>query len=241
MSIWRAARIGEAGRLAICTQKPYNQLLDDRLMFLVSSQYSFQSAYYSRAHYYNPIVIDSQLVNIGNSSYAFHDKYISQLTSELLWTGFHQLACVGKQYRRPESIPEDVRAIFEDNIRVDNERITRKERPDNTRCVSQQVLWSDADSYMHCNHASYLKFCHDADTVLSKQGHFSRLFGDLAFQKIHTCKGLFLDETLPEQTIDVHVWEDPEDEFTLLHDVKCEGKSVFQCSFKFFKPAFAIK
>ena len=95
------------------------------------------------------------------------------------------------------------------------------------------IQYSDGDLYSHTNHVSYVRFCHDAASMLVVKGVFSVLKGDLAFRRVRSCVCSYLGESVPGDVVDIHVWEDPKDARILYFDVVKDGKSVCQCMIDF--------
>ena len=100
-AIWQAVQYGELCRMSFYSYTPFDLLINNRLTFLISTNFQYKEAFFSPEHYYNPITIHSHMVNVKNTSYAHYDKAVSLATNETLWTAEIQLVTVDTESHRP--------------------------------------------------------------------------------------------------------------------------------------------
>ena len=93
------------------------------------------------------------------------------------------------------------------------------------------------DEYQHVNQAIYIKYCHDAATLVAARGGFSTLSRqpgvDLARWPVKELQAKYHAEWTAHESVDIHVWEDATDPL-LLHFEMEKGDNVIYSSFMRF-------
>ena len=233
-----------------------NDLHPGNRTLMLASQYTFTRAYYDdlKRHLYNPLNVKVRLVNAGRTSYQLYEETSSvvprgsenvgdQSSSEggssggddVLFTSTINYVNSSTATGRPEALPEEFRALFHGHT-LPVDKVTRVEKyPQNAVTISYMTRHSDADMQFHVNQSQYIKFCCDIGNTVCQRGGFSHLTGDLSKWKIKRCTNLFLVENLPNQTLDIHVWQNQDNPYMLHFYIEREGTNVFQGMLEFYQ------
>ncbi len=100
-------------------------------------------------------------------------------------------------------------------------------RPPQYFSQSIQVRHSDTDNLYHVNQANYIKFCLDAGTEATRLGKFRVLTGDLLSYRIKSIECVYKGESVPGDTLAVHVWQDERDPGQLLSQIEKQDRVIW--------------
>ena len=112
-------------------------------------------------------------------------------------------------------------------------------KPDTENLYTEdyQVVWSDADYYLHTNQASYVRYGINAMTSAFKTGKVPKFYasfgGKISRVKLKSMSMQYADECFPGDKVTFLVWEDLKQDRTLHFQVVKGGKPIYfmQCDF----------
>ena len=202
------------------------------MTFMIASQYEITKDFYDKQHHSNPIKVNVNFVNLGKSSYQHYEESVSTITDKLLHTSIINYVYADLITKRPKKLPENFCELFKRKIPL--EKVVPVTKPFNAYVVPVATSYSNLDIQLHVNQAQYLKFATDAGNYVCQKNGFTKLKDDLAKWKVKRITNLFLGENLPNEQIDVHVWEDENNPWMLHFYMEKEGKNVFQAMLEYY-------
>ena len=149
----------------------------------------------------------------------------------------NQVVVVDKATRKPTRIPEWWREKYSSAavtgqplivplIDVPHER---------AHAYDVKVAWSDVDQYKHTNYLSYVRYCQDAAMDACQVDHFTQIKGDFLLQHTKGMSICYKNETVANDRLLVHVWENEEDKLKLHFSISRQDAVIFQATFSFYE------
>ena len=247
VNLWKVALLTEGARSVAmeasewwpATQHVYwwaNDLHPNLRTLMLASQYTFTPAFYdTRRHLYNPVCVNVQLAKAGRSSYQLYEETAAKSGQEevQLHTSSISYVTADTATGRPCDLPASFRDLFTGPER-DIGKVPYVTPPNFATVLPYTCQWSHSDMQYHINQSQYIKFALDAAGILGKTGELSHLTGEIGQWKVKRCTSLFLAETLPGQTLNIHIWEDKDNPWILHAHMERKGKAVYQAMLEYY-------
>ena len=240
---WRLLDVEEAVRRKISAERPESVLASlascsGSTWFVASQHRNFLQSNQQPPFFWAGTTESCDVIQVGPTS--LHVEHVSKSTKtgDHLSTGTSQLALVDKNSGEFMNIPRSLREECLD-LGIPLVETTQlfhqlsKPSPGNCHVVSIAVQSSDTDFNQQTSQASYMKFCHDAASVLCKNGKLKSFEGDLAFVKMLSLKCQFHKARSDVgDVLEITVWEEG-DGRTLNCIAEKEGSVLAQCVMQF--------
>ena len=222
--------LDETGRIF----RDYAQLTDDRLTFLVSSNFDIKREMYDAKIPKSPLDVKVRGGFIGGASLNSLAAVFTKDGLELL-SNVNQVVSVDKSSRRTLPLPDWWKQKYAESAKLFKPlKFNKVETPQELPFYDYKVARSDLDGNNHANWSVYVKFALDAMYHFSKTGHlvsFSN-FDELCLQKMEV---MYFGESFDDDVLHVYAWEDNSSPLTIISHIYKGDKHLFQGRFRYFE------
>ena len=206
--------------------------------FAGAARYEVTQDFYDKDHYYNPVIYEYQLANISKTSYTQTLTSYAERTRKLLTRDVIVNVMVDLEKRIPTPVPDtfvkhftDV-AVLASDVKVPP--ILPVSKPADALKHDVQVDTTCMDYYYHTNQANYIKFAHDAASVLTFNGQLKLGHKDFAQERIKMMEMIYKSESNAGDRLTVHCWQSNERELSFQIENAADSRVVFQTRFEMY-------
>ena len=211
--------------------------IKDQLVFLLGQDISITPASYARSSYFTPVLMESRITHIGRSSAQFNTIAKVAVTGTVLHTSASTVVLASSETRKPIPFSDSIRNA---TLLKDPPPKLKLEKNDLPSCPDAEVFTetfratpSEADANLHINHSSFIKYAHDAVSLMVAKGHIQFMAPEVTFPQVKCIKCLYEGEVIPGENVDVMVWHDPDLRHGLRVVIYKEGKPVYHSLMEF--------
>jgi acyl-CoA thioesterase FadM len=245
----------------LCQEMPMRLCAEDKtLYFTVGRHWEFSSRLYERAAIDFPMKMRWTVSGFGRSSFDHFQTYheedqtvtvqdqSSLLAAESPSSGFnkplawcvYRLVFVDPMTQKSTPLPEELVNRLSSVVVPGGERY-QTFRPPSTiphRIFSHRIRVRYDDEFLgHMNVGSFLRFVLECAARAAESGFYSRIHNDIAFWRVRQATSVYLMESHAGDKLDVHTWEDDENQLLLNFTVNKHGQMAYYAQVEYFDNA----
>ncbi|XP_067658825.1 uncharacterized protein [Haliotis asinina] len=209
----------------------FHLLCQNNLPFIVSLKLEIAPSLYDVSTPKAPLVVDSYLSNIGNSTMVLVHSVMHPEIPEPLARCWIQNVFVSKTTRLPEKLPQEYKETY-DKLCVDGEPLIVKPllKPANRDVISSfdmRVYGSETDPNLHTNYINYLRYCLNGLAAISHRDQQNKMTESFTHY-VKSASMLYQKESLMGDNLTVDVWKDEENSDALNFEIMKQDSRLFQ-------------
>ncbi|RUS90057.1 hypothetical protein EGW08_002170 [Elysia chlorotica] len=210
-----------------------DKISENHLMFMACTTTKIWPSLYNRSVCKTSLVLNSELVNVGRTSFVIKTLIGVENADTPLCENFVQPVLIDSATRKPSPPPEWWLNKYSNTLKGSGSglKLVRQVVPQNgvLHRYQTKISASDLDSFWHANWSSYLRNSYNAlaEHFVGKNGAGQTAS---AFRKSKQFSLLYLREANLNDTLDIHLWKDPQNtnlykfQFYKESDVICESE-----------------
>ncbi|XP_071110357.1 uncharacterized protein [Haliotis cracherodii] len=210
----------------------FHLLCQNNLPFIVSLKLEIAPALYDVSIPKAPIIVDTYLSNIGNSSLVLAHNVMHPDIAQPLAKCWIQNVFVSKTTRQPENIPQEYKETYgqlcEDGKPLIIKPLLKPANRDLISTVDMRVYGSDTDPNLHTNYINYLRYCLNGLAAIAHRELSANKPPHDLNHYVKSASMLYQKESLVGDELIVDVWKDGGNSHALNFEILKQDSRLFQ-------------
>lgn len=246
VSLWSLGKVFEAARWQgmIHGLSLYPALRRENAMFVASQSMQLSKEIhgmrYANTYGENrPLKAYIYMTTVGRTSFSIVVDLFDYKSGLKLGSNVIVAVIVNRKLRKPAQLPESFFSDVAEKhlLSVENQTLERAVLPTVPNGSFQYEIkgrHSDSDMNKHITQATYIRWCSDAAAMGAVKGRFSKFKRHIELYPLKYTEFHYIGETLVNETVVVHVWEEEHADRTLQCAILRKGRIIFIMKMKFY-------